>query len=126
MKYGIKEETIGMKKMILILMLFCGGSVFAQTDFQKDYDVRNKKGIVQILSEDLIVIKDAQDESKRYVARNLPNELKKEGLLFVFNAQIGKIPPNYRMAGTPMILSKLTISKKDAKRYYLKKRKYSF
>lgn len=100
---------------------------FAQSDFEWDREIKNEKGKVSVLANgETWVIVPADNPNGRYISQQLPDAFKKDGLAVVYSGWVGKIPPHVRMMGTPLKLSKISVSKADKKKYKLKKSCYSF
>ena len=116
-----------MRKFLLLLLLFVAVSkVTIAQDFVYDIPLKTTKGIVKVLSEDLVIIESVSDANKRYVARNLPDEYKKNELSVTFSGLEAKIPPHIRMAGRPLHLLCIKVSKADQQKFRLSKVKYTF
>ncbi len=118
-----------MKKLIAIIavVLFVFTTKAQDWSFGYDRTITNVKGIVHFLNDkELVVIVPDDNPNQRYIASNLPEEYKKEGLHVTLSGDVGKIPPNVRMMGTPLKLKCICISKAEQKKFKLKKRKYSF
>ena len=114
-----------MKRIISIVFILFTLSSFAQTGgFDFKIPVRNVKGVVKQLNSDLTVIELVKNENKRYVASNLPDELKKDGLYVTFSGLEAPIPPYIRMAGTPIKLKCIKVTSKEKKSFKLTKKKY--
>lgn len=115
-----------MKRLIFILLLLTNAAfAFAQDGFEKATDLGKTKGIVKMIG-DSYVIEDAANNGKRWVAVNMPEEFKKEGLEVTFSGEEGVIPPNVRLMGTPLKLEKIAVTCKVKKKMKLNKRKYKF
>ncbi len=110
--------------LLLLITAVCNAT-FAE-DFDFKIPVKATKGIVKVLGEDLVVIELADNANKRYVARNLPNEFKKNELRVTFSGLESSIPPYIRMAGTPLYLLCIKADKSDVKKFALLKSKYTF
>jgi hypothetical protein len=65
-----------------------------------------------------------KNPNKRYIASNLPEEFKSEGLHVTFSGLEAPIPPYIRMAGTPIKLKTIKVSNKERKSFKLTKKKY--
>jgi|JI8StandDraft_1071087.scaffolds.fasta_scaffold697870_1 hypothetical protein len=114
-----------MKRIISVVFIFFTLSSFAQTGgFDFKIPVRNVKGIVKRLNSELTVIELVKNPNKRYVASNLPDEFKKEGLHVTFSGLEAPIPPYIRMAGTPIKLKSIKVTTKEQKSFKLTKKKY--
>lgn len=96
----------------------------AQMDFGPDKEISNVKATVHFLNEDLAVLIPDADAGGRYISPQLPEEYKKEGLKVTFNGVTGKIPPNVRMMGTPLTITKIWVTCAEKKKFKLKKCKY--
>lgn len=110
-------------------MILCMG-LFIQAQ-EEDYEwigkIKNAKGYVTMLEFDsLWIIVPSDNPNGRYFAKELPVELKKEGLKLSFTGMVGKIPPNVRMIATPFKLTAVCLKKNEQKKYGLKKRSYKF
>ncbi len=82
---------------------------------------------MQVLDNGLLfVLVPADNPNQRYIADNMPADFKKEGLLVTFNGDVGKIPPNVRMMGTPLHLKCICITAAEKKKHSLMKKKYTF
>jgi hypothetical protein len=74
----------------------------------------------------MVVLNSDAGTNQRYASAELPDELKKDGLHLTLDGDIGKIPANVRMAGTPFRITCIKISKEEAQKHKLSKRKYCF
>jgi hypothetical protein len=115
-----------MKYVMLICGLVLASCAVQAQDFEWYKTIKNVKGSIKVLSEDLVVIITDADPNERYISRQLPDSLKKDGLKVTFTGEVGKIPPNFRMAGTPLKLHSIKVSCAEAKKYGLKVKKYKF
>ncbi|MFN8316905.1 MAG: hypothetical protein U0T32_10695 [Chitinophagales bacterium] len=114
-----------MKRILSIVFIFFALSSFAQTGgFDFKIPVRNVKGVVKKLNSELTVIELVKNENKRYIASNLPDEFKKDGLQVTFSGLEAPIPPYIRMAGTPIKLKSIKVTTKEMKSFKLTKKKY--
>jgi hypothetical protein len=110
----------------MILFMSALMQVRAQEKFEKVSSVKNLNVTVKVLSEKMTVLVPGTNANQRYLAAELPDELKKDGLHLTVDGDIGKIPPNVRMAGTPFRITCIKVSKEEEKKYKLPKRKYCF
>lgn len=115
-----------MKKYIVLLFVLCASQFALKAQFKWTETIKNQKGIVRVLDEEITVITLVDNDSKRFVSSQLPQDWKQDGLRFTFTGKIGEIPPNYRVAGTPLNLICISTSKKEANKYNLIKRKIKF
>lgn len=118
-----------MKKSIAIIAVLLSVFTAKTQDWSFGYDrtITNVKGVIHFLNNnELVVIIPSDNPNQRYISSNLPEEYKKEGLKVTMSGDVGKIPPNVRMMGTPLKLKCICITKTEQKRFALKKRKYSF
>lgn len=118
-----------MKKLIAIVsgMFFVFTTNAQDWSFGYDRTITNVNGVIHFLNNnELVVIIPDDNPNQRYIASNLPEEYKKDGLHVTMSGDVGKIPPNVRMMGTPLKLKCICISKAEQKKFKLKKRKYSF
>ncbi len=114
-----------MKRILSIVFVFFTLSTFAQSaGFDFKIPVRNVKGVIKKLNEELTVIELLKNANKRYVASNLPDEFKKEGLHVTLSGLEAPIPPYIRMAGTPIKLKSIKVTTKEQKSFKLTKKKY--
>jgi hypothetical protein len=68
--------------------------------------IKDVEAVIEI-TPSFTFINQKNDDSKRYVACNLSNDIK-NGQKIVFSAEIKEIFPNERWAGTPIKLTSLT------------------
>jgi len=118
-----------MKKLPVILIVLFTTLVAQAQDWSFGYDhsISNVKGVVKFLdNKETVVIIPNDNPNGRYIASNLPEEYKVEGLKVTFSGDVGIIPPNVRMLGTPLKLKNISVCKCEQKKYKLKKRKYTF
>jgi hypothetical protein len=115
-----------MKYVMLICGLVLASCVAQAQDFEWYKTIQNVKGTIKVLNEDMAVIIPDTDSNNRYISRQLPDSLKKDGLKVTFTGEVGKIPPNFRMAGTPLKLHSIKVSCGEAKKFGLKVKKYKF
>lgn len=95
--------------------------------YEIDYMVTNEKGTVKFLeNQEIVVIVPDKNPTGRYISNQLPEEYRKDGLKVTYSGDVGKIPPNFRMLGTPLRLKCICVSSKEQKKFKLKKRKYVF
>ena len=104
-----------MKKILFLMtMIIASMGVFAQGNdfpYEKIGELKDAKLQVKMLNEDSYVLIDLKDDSKRYYAVNLPDVYKKNGLNLICTGIIGKVPPNFRMIGTPVKLTTVKVGK---------------
>jgi len=67
--------------------------------------ITDQKGTVRLVSDDVYALEPDSDTGTRYLPDALPDDLKQEGLRVVFSGQVGEIPPNVRMMGTPFTVT---------------------
>lgn len=110
----------------LIILLCCLLSLngVAQVNFEKVGEKKNMHVTVKVLGPELVVVVP-DDNSTRFSAGTLPKELQQDGLQLTVSGDIGKIPPNVRMIGTPFRITKICLTKAMQQQYKLKKRKYA-
>ena len=118
-----------MKNLLAALfILFITANTCAQDSwtFEKEKDVKNLKATVQITDngEMALLIPDG-NVNGRYTSQYLPKEYRVEGLHVTIDGYTGKIPPNVRMMGTPLRITKIWISKAQLKKHKLSKCKYT-
>jgi hypothetical protein len=112
------------KAIVVVMLVVVAVKLQAQTTFQKVKSVKGIKVHVQALNAtQMVVIRDDQP-NQRYVATDLPEELRKDGLHLSLDGDIGAIPPNVRMIGTPFRMTCIRVSAAEQKKYKLAKRKY--
>lgn len=118
-----------MKRIALIaLIAFVAFTTQAQvTDFEWHKKVNKVKATIKFLEdkETAVIVPDGSS-SMRYISAQLPGEYKKDGLKVTYSGWLGKIPPNVRMMGSPLKITKICISKAEAKKYDIKKTSYTF
>ena len=98
--------------------------VNAQVEFKKVREVKNIKVVVKVLNENMVVVVPDNEPNQRYTAAELPAELKKDGLHLTISGEVGEIPPNVRMVGTPFRITCISISKEEQNKFKLSKRKF--
>jgi hypothetical protein len=124
MYFQVQENQSDMSKLryaLLLLLLPAFTLLHAQEKFEKDHSVKNLKLKVKLMGDKIVLEAGA---SERYVATDLPEELKKDGLELLVDGDVGRIPANVRMIGTPLQLNCIHISKAEAAKYQLSKKKY--
>ena len=67
--------------------------------------VTDVPGRVVRVMDDRWALQPENDEGTRYAPDELPEEFRIDGLAVVFSGEIGEIPPNVRMYGTPLRLT---------------------
>ncbi len=111
------------------VMLFIGTMVYAQgtPDFpyEKVRDMTQEKLIVKDLGNESFVLNTPGDDTKRYFATKLPDVYKKDGLFLICTGIVGKVPPNFRMIGTPLKLKSVKVGK-NYKKYKIKIKSFVF
>ena len=107
---------------IVIMMVVM--QLSAQTEFKKVKSVKNLKATVKLLNENLAVLIPDGEAKQRYTAADLPAELKKDGLHLTIDGDVGEVPANVRMVGTPLHVTCVHIAKAEQKKYKLSKRIY--
>lgn len=118
-----------MKKLsvfaFVMIMVFSAQS--QNWNFEIERTIKNVKGTVKFLGDEkTIIIAPDDNPNGRYISQQVPEEYKKDGVKITFSGNVGKIPPNYRMLGTPLKLKCICISKAEQKKFKLLKRKYVF
>ncbi len=114
------------KKPYLIAILMCMIlTVSAQSQFVKVRSVKGMKAVVKMLNENTAVLNPEANSSERYLADQLPAELRKDGLHLIVDGDVGKIPANVRMMGTPFKITSVSVVKAEQKKFKLGKRKWS-
>ena len=69
--------------------------------------VSHEAGKIRLISstqENGYVIIPDDDDTQRFLPKNLPDKFKKDGLNVIFSGKICEIPENVRLMGTPLIL----------------------
>ena len=110
---------------IITALLFTSIIAYAQNGFTTVRYVKDMKVEVKAVNNMIVLIPNA-NPNERYIAENMPEELKSNGLQMSISGDIGKIPSNARMMGTPFKLACVTITKTMQSKYKLKKRKWTF
>ncbi|MFN8309762.1 MAG: hypothetical protein U0T73_07355 [Chitinophagales bacterium] len=113
-----------MKNVLLLIGLLFTGSAYCQMNFEKVGSLKNLHVTVKVLGPELIAVVP-ESGTGRYSAGMLPKELQQDGLPLIVRGDVGKIPPNVRMIGTPFRITCIKVSAADKKKYHLSKRKYS-
>lgn len=114
-------RKIGIMAVVLLAVIM---QVQAQTEFKKVGSIKGIKVHVQALSPTQIVVIRDDQPNQRYVATELPEELRRDGLHLSIDGDVGAIPPNVRMIGTPFHITCIKVSAAEQKKYKLAKRKY--
>ena len=65
--------------------------------------------VVLLFPEQGLYALETNGGTKRYLPVNLPKEYKKDGLKVKISGITGKIPPNVRLAGTPLRLKRIAL-----------------
>jgi hypothetical protein len=108
-----------------ILISFFATGAFAQEDmFAHAKPVKNMKATVKAMNLSQVVLITGDDASQRYMGTDLPDELKRNGLHLTVDGEIGEIPANVRMLGTPFHIYTVRLTSAEQKKYKLPKRKY--
>ena len=116
-----------MKRIFVLSLLVHFALATTAQDFVYDKPVANVKATIKILEDkETAVIVPDNNATMRYISMQLPAEYKRDGLKVTFTGVEGKIPPNVRMMGKPLKITSICVSKSEAKKYKLKKRKYVF
>jgi hypothetical protein len=91
------------------------GGVKPSKDTAIEYStaVKNVRGTVRHIANDQYVIETTDG---RYLPDKLSKELKKEGMRVRFWGKVGKLPPNARLLGTPLQISKIMKDRKVVKK----------
>ncbi|MCS6935317.1 MAG: hypothetical protein NZM35_09245 [Chitinophagales bacterium] len=110
-----------------LLLFACYNHLVAQDDFEWVKKLENVTATVEILAdgETAVLIPD-DNTNARYVSQQMPAAFKINRLKVTFTGMEGKIPPHVRMLGKPLKLFSISISKKDKRKYKLRKSKYTF
>jgi hypothetical protein len=98
--------------------------VHAQAEFKKVRSVKDMKATVKILNPSLTVIIPDSEPNQRYLATDLPDELKKDGLPLSVDGDVGAIAPNVRLIATPFHITRVRVSSGDKKKYKLSRKEY--
>jgi hypothetical protein len=122
-QYGMR--TIVIKLSILFLFFSSSHFLIANDEFDFKTPVKRMKGKVKKLNEDLTVIV-SEDESRRFVVSNLPDEFNKNDLKVRFSGLEAAPPPYMKLAGTPLKLTKISISPEQKRLFDLGKKSYRF
>ncbi len=112
------------KAICILLLAVASLQLSAQTTFQKVKSVKGIKVTVKAQGADMFVVIPDTQPNQRYLASDLPEELRKDGLHLTIDGDIGAIPPNVRMIGTPFHITCIRVSAADKKQYKLNKRKW--
>lgn len=121
-----QEIAFKMKKYMILFFVLSITQGALKAQFKWTETIKNQKGIVRVLDEEITVITLADNDSKRFVSSQLPQTWKQDGLRLTFTGKIGEIPANYRVAGTPLNLICISTTKKEANKFNLIKRKIKF
>lgn len=116
-----------MKKIIVLAFLFFGSlaAMNAQEnkslfDYNKDFTKQRLQ--VKKLNDDSFVLVNGDD--RRYVADNLPDEYKIDGLSVIVSGKEATIPPYVRMMGAPVHLE--YAKAKKPKKFNIQQKVYTF
>ncbi|MCW3125855.1 MAG: hypothetical protein JWO03_1513 [Bacteroidetes bacterium] len=112
------------KVVCMVLVAVVSLHLCAQTGFQKVKSIKGIKVTVKVLSPDMIVVIPDNQPNQRYTALELPAELRKDGLHLTIDGDIGAIPPNVRMIGTPFHMTCIHVDAAEKKKYGLSKKTY--
>lgn len=111
----------------ICILLTASATVVAQQQFEWEKKLNHIAATIHFLEDkETAVLVPTANTGTRYIAEQLPQEYKKEGLQVVFYGWEGKIPPHYRMLAKPLKLKCICISKHEKNRFSLAKRQYSF
>jgi hypothetical protein len=119
-------NTTKMKSFIALgIMLVCSLSspLTAKSGFEKVSTVHGVRVTLHINENNVLAYLDSTG-TKRYFVQNLPKALLIDGLVLLIDGDIGSIPPNVRMMGTPFRMTCATLSKTNQKKFKLAKRRY--
>lgn len=113
-------------KFCFFLLLFTSSQLLTANDgFDFKTPVKRMKGTVKKLNEDLTVI-ISEDESRRFVVSNLPDEYNKNDLKVRFSGLEAAPPPYMKLAGTPLKLTKISVTSEQKRLFDLNKKGYRF
>jgi len=118
-----------MKRLPIIVFITILSFAAKAQEWSYGYDktITNIKATVKILeNKETVVLVPNDNLNGRYIANNLPEAYKIEGLKVTLTGDVGIIPPNVSRMGTPLKLKAIGVSKCEQKKYKLSKRKYSF
>lgn len=87
--------------------LFLPNSVFAQQEAPVAI-ISDVKATVTFIANQYTLVPD-DDNSQRYMPRNLEEQFKEDGLKVIISGKVFAIPPNVRMIGTPFEITKITL-----------------
>lgn len=121
------DKDVYMKKIRLfttLLMLSAVLGASAQAKFEKVKSLKGIKATVKVLNETQTVIVPDSEPNQRYVATDLPAELRQDGLHLSIDGDVGAIPPNVRMIGVPFHITCIKVTTADKKKYKLSKKKW--
>lgn len=119
------DKDVYMKKIrffMTLLMLSAVLGASAQAKFEKVKSLKGIKVTVKVLNEKQTVIVPDSEPTQRYVATDLPDELRKDGLRLSIDGDVGAIPPNVRMIGVPFHITCIKVTSADKKKYKLSKK----
>lgn len=71
--------------------------------------INNESGKIILISNTYVIEQNINGEIKRYVPDFLPDDFKIENTTITFSGNIGKIPANVRMMGTPLKIKELML-----------------
>jgi len=91
--------------------------------YEKARDMVKEKYHIKKISDEIYVLAN-KDETQRYLAYNLPDDFKKDGLNVICSGIVGKVPPNFKMMGTPLKISTISVGK-GYKKFNVKVRSYT-
>ena len=91
-------------------------TVFQNDNCNNNYvgHVSKEAGKIRLISstqENGYVIIPDDDDTQRFLPKNLPDKFKKDGLNVIFSGKICEIPENVRLMGTPLILIEIEKAK---------------
>jgi len=114
-------------RFLIIALLLYTGTAIAQPDFEWLPGTVKLNVKVQALGDgETFVLQPIGSSSERYISTQLPDMLKKDGLPLYIKGQKGKIPPNFRMMGTPFKIHCIRIAKADAKQFGITTTQFKF
>lgn len=92
----------------VVIVLFLLFVFIFEINSQDVKNIMNKRGTIKLLIQEpaLFVIIPDSLTGIRFISDSIPDQFRIDGCRIIFSGVIGEIPPNQRLPGTPLRISK--------------------
>lgn len=96
--------------MLPVLLTGCKKDIPVKESCYTDVVIDNlerEEGEIKLMGSSWVIEISNSAKAGRYLACNFPEHLKNENLQIIFDAKVYQTPPNLRLAGIPIIITKI-------------------